>query len=398
MQAPAGGDLRTEAAAMRQLDRHERRREGGVPVLSALVGPVEAAAALVCRWAEARGRPVVEREDRALAGAAEAWVERLAHVRDLRGDAAAWLALRTGHDPAHLGARLLRMTGHERALWLDRILPPPAGEEAAACRWLLEQDAPLPPAALAAELAGRLASGGAGPAPVFTAVRRLVEAGRDPVLLVPVGADDLGADAAARVGSAARHLAGLAEAEPGLTLILAVSRPDFEQYDRLAPDDRVKALIRGSVVAVPAPGPVGPGAAPASAAPTDPDPDDPARSAAERFLYERLQAHPATAGLFQLNADPGLRFGADRPMEVDLLAASLRLAVEIDGYHHFHDPEAYRRDRRKDLLLQTGGFLVVRVLADDVVARLEDVLATIVAAVASRRGPGETQTQGDPSA
>ena len=43
------------------------------------------------------------------------------------------------------------------------------------------------------------------------------------------------------------------------------------------------------------------------------------------------------------------------------------LAVEIDGYYHFQDADAYRRDRRKDLELQKRGFLVVRVLAEDVV-------------------------------
>ena len=63
----------------------------------------------------------------------------------------------------------------------------------------------------------------------------------------------------------------------------------------------------------------------------------------------------------------------------------MNLAVEIDGYYHFQDPDAYRRDRRKDLELQKHGYLVVRVLAEDVVCRLEEVLETILAAVAFRR-------------
>ena len=74
-----------------------------------------------------------------------------------------------------------------------------------------------------------------------------------------------------------------------------------------------------------------------------------------------------------------------RWIEVDLLARSLKLAVEVDGYHHFHDPAAFRRDRRKDLELQKHGYLVVRVLADDVGQRLEEVMETIVAGVAFRR-------------
>src|SRR5262249_39375224 len=88
------------------------------------------------------------------------------------------------------------------------------------------------------------------------------------------------------------------------------------------------------------------------------------------------------AGLFQLNTTLDFRFGPNRDIEVDLVAPSVNLAIEVDGYHHFQDPEAYRRDRRKDLELQKQGYLVVRVLADDVVERLEEMLDTIVAAVA----------------
>jgi hypothetical protein len=97
----------------------------------------------------------------------------------------------------------------------------------------------------------------------------------------------------------------------------------------------------------------------AAGAVLDPTTPDLARSAAERFLFERLESLPETAGRFALNARPGLRFGG-RPMEVDLLAASLRIAVEIDGYHHFRDADAYRRDRRKDVELQRGGFRPAR--------------------------------------
>ena len=115
------------------------------------------------------------------------------------------------------------------------------------------------------------------------------------------------------------------------------------------------------------------------------DDDDPARSAAERFLFEQLESLPETAGLFELNGTLDFRFGPTQWIEVDLVARSFKLAVEIDGYYHFQDPEAYRRDRRKDLELQTHGYLVVRVLADDVVERFEEVKNTILAAVAFRR-------------
>lgn len=67
----------------------------------------------------------------------------------------------------------------------------------------------------------------------------------------------------------------------------------------------------------------------------------------------------------------------NRPLEIDLACPSLRLAVEVDGYFHFRDADAYRRDRRKDIELQRQGYFVVRVLAEDVMARLEAVVAVV---------------------
>ena len=53
-------------------------------------------------------------------------------------------------------------------------------------------------------------------------------------------------------------------------------------------------------------------------------------------------------------------------LEVDLLCADVRVAVELDGVEHLGDPEAYSRDRRKDQLLQEHGYFVLRFLAEDV--------------------------------
>ena len=112
-----------------------------------------------------------------------------------------------------------------------------------------------------------------------------------------------------------------------------------------------------------------------------------ARSAAEQFLHDLLGDLPETAGLFELNVKLGFSFGV-KPAEVDLLAAGLQLALEIDGYHHFRDLDNYRRDRRKDALLQKHGYLVLRFLAEDVVARLDEILGEIRAAVAFCRVTG----------
>src|SRR2546428_12349178 len=89
-----------------------------------------------------------------------------------------------------------------------------------------------------------------------------------------------------------------------------------------------------------------------------------ARSASEAFLYRRLETLSETRGRFQLNADLPIPFDGFGRMEIDLLCADSRVAVEIDGGQHLADPVAYRRDRRKDRLLQENGYLVLRYLGE----------------------------------
>ena len=73
-------------------------------------------------------------------------------------------------------------------------------------------------------------------------------------------------------------------------------------------------------------------------------------------------------------------------MEVDLLCADARIAVELDGGQHLADPEAYRRDRRKDVLLQENGYFVLRFLAEDVGKHLDAVLDAILRTLSHRHG------------
>jgi len=64
---------------------------------------------------------------------------------------------------------------------------------------------------------------------------------------------------------------------------------------------------------------------------------------------------------------------------------SLYLAMELDGAQHVADAGAYRRDRRKDAMLQENGYMVLRFLAEDVGKRLDDVLNTILRALVRQR-------------
>jgi very-short-patch-repair endonuclease len=108
-----------------------------------------------------------------------------------------------------------------------------------------------------------------------------------------------------------------------------------------------------------------------------------ARSVAEATLFEALEATSATAGRFALNEALSVRFGS-AAAEIDLLSRGDRIAIEIDGVHHFADPDCYRRDRRKDLLLQTQGLLVVRLLADDVMRDVRSAVNVVCQALAYR--------------
>jgi len=105
---------------------------------------------------------------------------------------------------------------------------------------------------------------------------------------------------------------------------------------------------------------------------------DRARSATEAFFYRRLETLPETVGRFQLNAELPIPFDGWGKMEVDLLCMNARLVIELDGGQHLASADAYRRDRRKDVLLQEHGYFVLRFLAEDVGTKLDVVLDAIL--------------------
>jgi len=109
-----------------------------------------------------------------------------------------------------------------------------------------------------------------------------------------------------------------------------------------------------------------------------------ARSKAELALFWMLEQHPETHALFRLNVLMPFRFGPRRA-ELDLYSEQLALCIEVDGPHHFLDTFAYRRDRRKDALLQRNEIWLIRVLAEDVVNRREEVLDLVLETVRARR-------------
>jgi superfamily II DNA or RNA helicase/very-short-patch-repair endonuclease len=126
--------------------------------------------------------------------------------------------------------------------------------------------------------------------------------------------------------------------------------------------------------------------------PPDADGAQRARSASEAFLFRRLETLAATKGQFAVNTKLPIPFDGAGTLEVDLLCADARVAVELDGAQHLADRVAYRRDRRKDQLLQENGYLVLRFLAEDLGRDLDAVLDAILRALSHRASSGSAAT------
>ncbi len=172
-----------------------------------------------------------------------------------------------------------------------------------------------------------------------------------------------------------REACAHASAHPADAVAIFTSRAELVAW-RAGRTDRLAAMVDEGLVDVPER---------VSPAPSAPDLPLDARSAAEAAMFEALEATPATAGRFKLNEYLSVRFGGVA-CEVDLLARADGIAIEIDGIHHFADLSRYRRDRRKDLLMQTQGLIVIRVLAEDVLADPREAVTAVCQVLAHRRG------------
>jgi very-short-patch-repair endonuclease len=139
---------------------------------------------------------------------------------------------------------------------------------------------------------------------------------------------------------------------------------------RASPPSRTVSLLLTGVIPPPPPD-----ASPAEDYPDDDVEtfDDGSKSQAEHDLFTALKADPETTELFALNVRLDFLFGKSL-VEADLYAESLRLVIEIDGWHHFQKPANYRRDRRKDWAYGQHGYRVHRELAEDVMTDLPGVL------------------------
>jgi hypothetical protein len=434
-------DARTE------LDRHQLRRGAGVPTISVLAGATSTAIAVWRQWSLARGRPVVVASHTDQGRIVREWLVQLSEDRGLVESALACLAEASGCRVGELEQSLAGKTAHERTVSLRSLVDRAADRDAGRlCRWILEWPEEEPPdaerlfGALSALFADRECPAVSG----LAVMNRPPATDATPTLLIvpPENVTDSGV----WINAAVQTLMPIALEVSSLPVALAIPALDFERYVESAHESRGVAMLRETVVRLEGldasairrhvEQAVGGSASclegsihrlsrdgcsrelahlftEAASAQLTGDrmtdsqsherspnreqanekesdipsvrADDAARSAAERFLFERLQSLPETKGIFELNGKLSAEFGPADEAEVDLLGRKLRMAIEIDGYYHFQDPACYRRDRRKDVALQKVDYFVLRVLAEDVVVRLGSTLDVILDAVSFRR-------------
>ncbi len=342
------------ASWLAPLRRHRRRRQQGVPTVSVLVGPPGVAEWVWSRWQRGmNARSIVAGEWEEVL---RDWLEEpslagdlAAALRDALGELegvgrAELASLVRGRSPSQLEVLVAHAAQHLRVpdAWVRHALGL-AGASAT-----LRRAAPRAVARAAQLLGGAL-----------------------PALLVR-------SRTSARVPELAQALFAVTEQTPATELALALDDGAMTALRASAEPRLYTALAEGLIALRPHP----------SRSPVPPavpvlqyDAKAFARSQQELALYRALERRSRTRGLFQLNVELSAPSGK---LEVDLLCESLRVALEVDGYHHFRDADAYRRDRRKDVRLQELGYLVLRVLANDIDKELDHVLDTIDRALEER--------------
>ncbi len=345
-------------------------------MISMLVGPVALARTCWEAWLARRGQAGVCIDLAGTAGADAGILGAILESRAVARDVAAFIARHTGESLAEIELRLSTQGRPERAALLDQV----------------EGASRLPDVArLASALLEGAALDGANMRTVVTLLQ-LLEPDQRPALLLRTD----------RLERALAPLQELAESLPQLAVALAVERMELERFLARPASPHDVALVGEGLVELDEANPEAtpPTASPAAslepgpqlealreeltalcqrttASPRDPETAERARSLAERLLFAALEQHPATRGRFELNARMPFSFGP-RAAEIDLISRGDELAIEIDGYYHFVDADAYRRDRRKDVLLQRHGLFVLRFLANDVAAELDPILDRIV--------------------
>ena len=360
------------------LERHRARRAQRVPTVSVLLGDPVVGEWYWSTWQREHETRVVQVVGGALPELLAGWLGARVVREELCAAFERAAAAATGTTVAELRARIAAHAEGQRGLMVEQLCASTPG-------WPLELVA-----AVLSDDAGALPGVALLDFPQTLARVDLLVPGALPALIARLRHEMPFND----LDQALSALVQVAEAAPSVELAIVLTEYQLSDWESRA-HDREAAIVREGLLRLE---PVHAGSKPPrvkgpisrSSTPdlrvtvVHYDADEFARSRAELLLYRHLEARARTQGLFDLNRSLPERFGG-KPLEVDLLCQSLHLAVEVDGYHHFRDASAYRRDRSKDLLLQQLGYTVVRVLASDVEQELQYVVDTIDRALEHHR-------------
>lgn len=403
------------------LDRQQARRNQGIPTLTTFVGPIGAAVHAWKRWNG--DRPVATTPRNAPLAVISSWLAAAISSGCLRASAINRYAMMTGASPCDVESRWSKSTARD----LDCVFEGSFDRmdaTVALVRHLaaIGQEVDSTDATILAEkLIAERNAGGYSEEATFAELVSLISPESCPAILLVPSREELEASI--------HYVSGLLGVAPSVRIALAISDDVAENTLMESCDVRWRTLLREGFVKtegvrretilarldtaglgahdfstsldVIVTGGTSPAVVDefveAACALNESEPDeDRARSSAERFLFGMLESLPQTVGVFQQNRKLEFKHGS-MDAEADLLAAEHKLVVEIDGsYYHLGSKEAYRRDRKKDWLLQQHGYRVLRFLAEDVVARLEEILYTILAALDKCRSDQEVTQKGQP--
>lgn len=392
------------------LDRHQQLRSDRHPTLSVLTGDIDTATTSFQSWCDKHERSCATVSLSSLFAALQSWLSLICTEGEFVSDVIRYTARQMGVSQESLHHALCEKSIDEFVLFFNHNFQSDSKHrEAEICRTFLPRFCE----SQSVTVNDILESCGVHDESAdhqsllcFAVASTLVPTHRLPALLVTEFKDC--------VDFSAHLLERLVSSAPSIPVALAIDREQLLQYFQNEHDSRAKALLRETVLDLGESVIVDvddkltrivevepqldqsvqrlilDGASPelvglfhdavtsATTSTQSKEDDDQARSAAERFLFERFCSLQETAGLFELNGVLNIPFGNRRTMEVDLLCRDLKIALELDGYYHFQDADAYRRDRRKDLALQNNSFLTIRFLSNDVVVRLEEILDTVL--------------------
>jgi very-short-patch-repair endonuclease len=344
-----------EAAFIAALDRHDAVRARKGTVLTVVAADPMTALAGWGTWAAARGQLTLATDATGLSATIDALLAQMPWLRALRA-ARARLATAAGISPSAVDTALDARSAAARTSWIDDVSRHDL--HARVSGWLLS--ALREPWAQVPDLKAAPVQGG----DLLSILCDLAT----PVAVLLHHADP----SPAWIEHAIQTASELVEFLPGQALAIGAPAELVARAVRSHPDSAALSLARQGIVPL--------------ASRAQRVQDQPSERA-EQLLHTALAADPRTSGLFELNVQVPVHDRA-QALEVDLVARDALLAIEIDDWFHYRDPQAYHRDRIKDVWLQRAGFFVMRFLVDDVEERLQQTVDEIALGLAGRRASG----------